>query len=87
MVTVSWLDNQLFFFKCTKCKYAPPDFVVGRVTQGQSHLDCPACKYSNDLSVDPNRRELAEARDVASETDKRARERGEIVKRRDDIDD
>jgi hypothetical protein len=83
--TNSAFDEQLFFFKCTRCGYGPKDFVVGRVPQSQSTLDCPVCKFPNDLHIDPNRSNFDKAYRTASELDKQARQRGEVVKRFDEI--
>ena len=84
-VTLSMLDQQLFFFKCTQCKFEPKNIAVGTIAYGQATFGCPRCGFSNDLTVGPNRYLLAEARDFAHEADKQARAHGKIVKRQSEI--
>jgi len=79
-VTISWLDRGPFMFKCTNCMRSK-SFIVGVIPQDQMTLDCSFCACENDLSIDPNWSNLAQARETAFLTDRQATRRGEIVKR------
>lgn len=78
---LSWFDQHLFEFEC-------PGPECGKVTKEVlSNLDnmrrfaCSHCGLTVDLEAEPYRGALSELRRVATELDKQARQRGEVVKR------
>ncbi|MGD0533074.1 MAG: hypothetical protein ABSA62_12630 [Methyloceanibacter sp.] len=71
-------DEQLFEFRC-KCGKVSHE-VVGRLDNIDT-ITCPVCSHVTDLRAEPYRSRLADVRELASELDKQARQRGEIVER------
>jgi hypothetical protein len=80
-MTISMLDKIIFKFECPSSK-------CGKVTEesigeldGMERFACPACLTAVDLKTEPYRSIVNKLLDVASELDRQARERGEVVKR------
>lgn len=79
-MVLSVFDQKLFQFQC-QCGHVSEE-VLGRF-DGIDTLTCPLCEHITSLQDEPYRSVLADLREVATELDKQARERGEIVKRAD----
>jgi len=72
-------DQQLFHFTCENCGEKEPMMlsrVLKRFDSGEGWR-CAACEHVSDL--EPHRAEIEKLRDIASELDKQARERGEDI--------
>jgi hypothetical protein len=77
-MVLSMFDQQLFEFTCQCGKVS--EEVLGRL----DHIDtltCPVCGHVADLHSEPYRSMLADLREIASELDKQASERGKIIER------
>ncbi len=77
-MALSMFDKQLFEFAC-KCGEVEP-IVLGRL-DNVSAWTCRLCGSVTNLDAEPYRSGLADLREVATELDKQARQRGEVIKR------
>lgn len=77
-MVLSKFNQMLFEFAC-ECGEVTKE-VLSNLDGVATHR-CPACRAVTDIEADPWRTNLADLRDIASELDKQAVQRGEILER------
>jgi transcription elongation factor Elf1 len=70
-------QQMLFRFTCKKCGHCE-DIVICRL-EGVSAWPCEACGDQTDVTKDPYKSEIATIKDTASEIDKQAQQRGQLI--------
>ncbi len=77
-MVISKFDQMLFEFVC-QCGEVTEEMLSN--LDGKDVFACPACDFVADLKSDPWRAYLMSLRDTASEIDKQAMQRGEVIER------
>ena len=79
---LSMFNRMEFPFACPKCKRVER-IVISRL-DGVTQWPCEYCGHRTDLAEEPYAPQIAQLRRTASEADKRRRQEGMTVERRDD---